>query len=221
MHVAFHNAPMQGDRSARVVCPRCGLPWAGEPERCARCGTLRPDAVADIRQRGDAARRDLHARKTQADLLFLVGLLLGGPAITFWGHALVGGVIVLAGGAASIIRRHTEWSTAGAVVAGAGAALAVAAWVFEPVGAAIDETRATESARAAYADAMADRDADVYVEARGPALVAIWFVVPDASAGECGQYPDARMRRHLAELGFLRVVVEVRNRAGGLCSFPP
>lgn len=212
---------MSADQSAGGACPFCGLPYAGNPERCSRCGKLLPPAVADIRRRGEAARRGLHTRKTQADLLFLVGLLLGGPAITIWGHAVVGGFIVLAGGAASVLRRYTEWSTAGTVVAGVGAALAVAAWVFEPAGDAIDETRATESARAAYAEAVAAQDPDIYVEARGPALVAIWFEVPDARAGACGDYPDARVRRHLAELGFLRVVVGARNRAGGLCSFPP
>jgi hypothetical protein len=212
---------MSADRSAGGVCPSCGLAYAGGPGRCLRCGTLHPDAVADIRRRGDDARRGVHARKAQADLLFLAGLLLGGPAVTFWGHALAGAVVILAGGAASVLRRYTEWSTVGTLVAGVGAALAVAAWVFEPVGDAIDETRATEAARAAYAEAIAAQDADVYVEARGPALVAIWFEVPDADAGACGDYPDARVRRHLAELGFLRVVVAVRNRAGGLCSFPP
>ncbi len=203
------------------ICPFCARPYRGAPRRCPRCGELLPAAVDDIRRRGEAERRRLHARKTQADLLFLLGLVLGGPAITFWHHPVVGGCVVLAGGIASVLRRHTEWSTAGTVVVGGAAALAVAAWVFEPARDAVEETLATEAARAAYVEAMAARNPDIYMQARGPALVAVWFTVPETLAGDCGDYPDDRVRRHLAELGFLRVVVEGRNRAGGLCSFAP
>ena len=42
------------------------------------------------------------------------------------------------------------------------------------------------------------------------------------SAGAaCGAYPDEAVRRHLAELGFLRVVVAMPVEGAGVCSFRP
>jgi cellulose synthase/poly-beta-1,6-N-acetylglucosamine synthase-like glycosyltransferase len=64
-------------------------------------------------------------------------------------------------------------------------------------------------------------DPDVLVQSCGVGHVAVWFNVPDDFEGECGEYPAAAIREHLAELGFLRVVVAARNQGGGLCSFSP
>ena len=84
-----------------------------------------------------------------------------------------------------------------------------------------EETPVAESARAAYVQAFSDLGPDVLVEARGAGHVAVWFNVPDEFEGEYGEYPSESVRERLASLGFLRVVVAVRNQGGGLCSFRP
>ena len=68
---------------------------------------------------------------------------------------------------------------------------------------------------------VSELDPDVLVQSRGVGQVAVWFNVPDDFEGECGEYPAAAIGEHLAELGFLRVVVAARNQGGGLCSFSP
>jgi hypothetical protein len=73
----------------------------------------------------------------------------------------------------------------------------------------------------AYVQALSELDPDVLVQSCGVGHVAVWFNVPDDFEGECGEYPAAAIREHLAELGFLRVVVAARNQGGGLCSFSP
>ena len=69
--------------------------------------------------------------------------------------------------------------------------------------------------------ALSEMDPDVVVESRGLAHVAVWFTVLGGVEGECGEYPAARVREHLATLGFRRVVVAGMNQSGGLCSFAP
>jgi hypothetical protein len=148
-----------------------------------------------------------------------VGLLLGGPLISFAGELRVGAFVVLAGAAASVLRRYTDWSTPGTVVVGSLGALLVAALLSPPVPA--EEQRGAEDARRAYAGALGAQDPDILVEPRGPSLVTIWFTLPREMTGACGDYPPAETRRHLADLGFVRVVVGERNASGGLCSFAP
>lgn len=218
--MAAMSAPRSSPGSPGV-CPFCALAYAGNPNQCNRCGTLLGEAALDVQRVAAAERRLIRSRKAFSDTLFLVGLLLGGPIITLGDNVVVGGFIVLAGGVASVLRRYTDWSLPGTLVVGALGALAVAAWVIDPARDAVEETLATESARVAYVQALADPEHDLYVQARGAGHVAIWFSVSDAQAAECGEYPPAEVRRHLAELGFLRVVVEERNQSGGLCSFAP
>ena len=59
------------------------------------------------------------------------------------------------------------------------------------------------------------------MEARGPGLIALWFTVPAEMSQKCGDFPSVEVRTHLADLGFVRVVVARQNQSGGLCSFAP
>lgn len=203
------------------LCPFCELAYTGAPNRCTRCGTLLGEAAQDAKRIGAAERRLLRTRKAWSDTLFLVGLLLGGPIMTLGHNVVVGGFVVLAAGAASVLRRYTDWSLPGTLVIATLGALAVAAWIIDPANDAVEETRAGETARLAYVQTLADPGDDLRVQARGVGHVAVWFTVGEAQAHECGEYPAPEVRAHLAELGFLRVVVEERNQSGGLCSFAP
>lgn len=178
-------------------------------------------AAADLAHLGNAERKLLRSRKAASDTLFLIGLLLGGPLTTLSDHFRLGSLVILAGGAASVLRRYTSWSLPGVVVIGSLLAVVPAALVVEPAHRAVEQTRAGEDARVAFAEALDRPDDDVGVEPRGSGAVAIWFTVPQPQAGDCGTYPPAEVRAHLAELGFLRVVVAAPNQAGGLCSFVP
>lgn len=202
-------------------CPFCGLAVQGSPNACSRCGTLLADAAGDLRRLGERERRLLRSRKASSDTLFLVGLLLGGPMITLGGRFELGSFVVLAGGVASVLRRHTSWSLAGTLTIACLLAGLAATLLLEPAHQAVEETLADEAARQAYTAALDGRDPDVLVEARGPGGVTVWFTLPQAMAGDCGTYPPYEVRAHLAELGFLRVVVTAANQAGGLCSFVP
>lgn len=205
-------------------CPFCGLQFAGSPEVCSRCGTLLRQAREDIRREGKRARKALHTRKAMADLFFLVGLLLGGPMMTLGGEVRLGLFIVLAGGVASVLRRYSEWSTPGTVVVGVLTAALVATWVVEPVremAEDVADVEAGEEGRRAFVTAWAGEEPDIVAEARGPGAITLWLRVPAVLAGECGSFPPQEVRTHLAELGFRRVVVADRSRAGGLCSFTP
>ena len=87
---------------------------------------------------------------------------------------------------------------------------------------AVEDIMAAEEARVAFAAALDDQDQDVFVHTRGGKHFAIWFTAPSDVAGECGDYPAARVREHLKDLGFRRVVVTgVTSDGGGLCSFRP
>lgn len=141
--------------------------------------------------------------------------------ITLGDQALLGGFIALAGGAASVLRRHTDWSLPGTLVIASLLAGLAATLVLEPAQHVVEETRTDDAARLAYVAALNGQDPDVLVEGRGPGAVTAWFTLSQEVAGECGRYPPPEVRAHLAELRFLRVVVAERNRMGGLCSFPP
>jgi len=203
------------------ACPFCALPYEGTPNECPRCGTLLGAAAGDFARLGEAERKLLRSRKAISDTLFLIGLLLGGPLSTLAGHFRLGSLVILAGGATSALRRYTSWSLPGVMAIGSLLAAVVAALVVEPAHRAVEETRAGEDARLAFAEALDRPDDDVSVEARGAGAVAVWFTMPQSEAGGCGDYPPAEIRAHLAELGFLRVVVAQPNQAGGLCSFVP
>ena len=203
------------------ACPFCALRYAGAPAECPRCGTCLAVPDEELERLGKAERNLLRSRKAISDTLFLIGLLLGGPLCTLGGNVLLGSFVVLAGGAASVLRRYTSWSLPGTVVIGSLLAAVAAALFVEPANRAVEGLSAGEEARLAYATGLDRSDDDVGVEARGAGAVAIWFTVPHGEAGECGDYPALAVRAHLAELGFLRVVVVDRNQAGGLCSFVP
>jgi hypothetical protein len=149
--------------------------------------------------------------------MFLIALLVGGPVMTVGGDVQTGLFIVLAGGLSSALRRYSSWSTPRTVLVGSVLAL-IGATLLVDTAPTPDEVLAAEAARAAYVSALSDLDPDVLVETRGVGHIAVWF---NGSEVECGLYPDERVRRHLGELGFRRVVVAGRNQAGGLCSFRP
>jgi len=203
------------------VCPFCALRFPDARSECPRCGMLLGAAAEDLHGLGGAERTLLRSRKAISDTLFLIGLLLGGPISTIGDRPTLGGFIVLAGGGASVLRRHTTWSLPGTVVIGSLLAALAAALVVEPGHRAMDDLHVGEDARLAYAAALDKPEDDVGVEARGADAVAIWFTLPQSDTGECGAYPATEVRAHLAALGFLRVVVAVPNQAGGLCSFVP
>lgn len=175
---------------------------------------------ADARGVRSDAQRRLRRRKTVADALFMAGLLLGGPLLTGGGDLRAGLFVVLAGGLASVLQRYTDWSTVGTLVTGAVAAATVAVLVMDPAD-DVEPAVTDPEARGAFAEALSGLAEDVFVEARGPGLITIWFTVPAGLSGECGDYPPAEVRTHLADLGFRRVVVTQRNQSGGLCSFVP
>lgn len=203
------------------TCPFCALRYQGSPNACPRCGTLLGAASEDLRRLGARERTLLRTQRALADTLFLVGLLLGGPLITLGGRLELGLLVVLAGALASALRRYSSWSLPGILAVATLGALVVAAVVIEPAQHAVEETRAGEEARRAYVDALDRRDEDVHVHTGGPAALAVWFTFPHGGVVECGAYPPAEVRDHLAELGFARVVVTARSEAGGLCSFSP
>lgn len=206
---------------AAGACPFCGLPVPAAANQCPRCGTLLGEAAEDAKRLGARERALLRSRKATADTLFLVGLLLGGPMATLGGRFQLGSFAILGGGVASVLRRYTDWSLPGIMVIASLLAGVTATVVLEPAHHALEVTVDTEDARRAYVAALDARDPDVHVEGRGAAVVAVWFTLPHSAAGSCGSYPSAEVRSHLAELGFLRVVVVDRNAAGGLCSFAP
>lgn len=201
-------------------CGFCGYTYSGRPNQCKRCGHLLNHVVGDVRRLGQERRRRIRSQKAISDTIFLIGLLLGGPIMTFGSNFGAGLFVVLAGGISSVLRRYTDWSTPGTVVVGSVVALIVATGVADapPDPEAV---LAAEVARGAYVMALSQGDPDVIVESRGLGHIAVWFTVPGEVEGECGEYPPARVREHLAALGFRRIVVAMQNRSGGLCSFRP
>jgi hypothetical protein len=203
------------------VCPFCGSAYDAVPNQCPRCGTLLGVAAEDLAHLGRAERRLLQSRKALADLFFLVGLLVGGPMMSFGGQVRIGAFVVLAGAVASMLRRYSDWSTPGTVLVGSLVALVAASWVVEPSAGHTAEASAAQDARRGYATALSSQDPDILVEARGPSLVTLWYTIPAEMTGSCGQYPSQGTRTHLRELGFKRIVVREPNGHGGVCSFAP
>jgi hypothetical protein len=116
---------MPSEPASRQFCPTCGGPVPVGSDVCPRCGMPGASArggpdSADTRTRSEAARR-----KTNADLLFLAGLVLGGPLMTFGGRFHLGLSLVLAGAFASVLRRYTGMSLGSSLMLGAAAAVAV------------------------------------------------------------------------------------------------
>ncbi len=202
-------------------CPFCGLLYEGKPRRCHFCRMLINEGAEDVERLIRSERKLLHTRKALSDTLFLIGLLLGGPMIALGENLQLGLFIVLAGGFASILRRHSNWSTPGTVVIGSLGAMVAASILVDPSADVPEDTLAAEEARAAFASALDDQDLDVFVHTRGGGHIAIWFTAPLDLVGECGEYPVSRVREHLKDLGFRRVVVAGVNKSGGLCSFSP
>jgi hypothetical protein len=199
-------------------CTFCGWRYTGRPNECKRCGTLLNDAAEDAKRQVEVGRRTIKAHKALADTFFLMGLLLGGPMMSFGGNLRIGLFIVLAGGFASTPRRYTGLSTTVAVTLGCLGGIIAAVTLVAP---AADSPEDTGVARAAYASVLAQQNLDVFVDTRGLENVAIWFTVPQDLLGECGMYPAPEVRAHLRDLGFRRVVVKMLNQSGGLCSFSP
>lgn len=168
----------------------------------------------------EAARSALSRRKGSADLLFLAGLLLGGPVMTLGGRLRLGLFLVLAGAFASVLRRYTGASLGGSVAMGAAVAALVAAVAVDGPDAG-PSTPDAEAARASYVAELArEYEPDGRVEGRGPGLITVWFFLPEQGR-PCGTVPPEPVRRRLADLGFSRVVVADRSEAGSVCSFEP
>lgn len=218
-HVYHGIMPADAPRRA---CPTCGTPVPALADTCPRCGMPAASSRGGAQDEESAAARTAVARrKGGADLLFLGGLLLGGPVMTVGDHLRLGLFLVLAGGFASVLRRYAGASLGGAVALGAAGAALVAAVVVSPPEADAAGS-AGEEARTAYiAELAEDYEPDGRVEARGPCLITAWFFLPEQGSPRCGSVPPGPVREHLAELGFKRVVVSDRSEAGSVCSFEP
>jgi hypothetical protein len=203
------------------TCPFCGFKYMGSPAHCSKCGTIQESAREAIREEGKGARRHLRFQRASSDLFFLIGLLLGGPMMSLGGEIRLGLILVLAGAFSSVLRRYTEWSTPGTVGIGILTATLVATAAIDATPEPEEDGGVGEGVRLAYVQALGDQDLDVLVESRGLGAVTIWFHPPQVMAVKCGSYPAPRIRTHLAELGFHRVVVVGRNEKGGMCSFRP
>lgn len=173
---------------------------------------------------GRERRRALGRRKNTADLFFLLGLVAGGPLVSFDLQPTAGLVLILSGGIASALVRYAAFSPSGALLVGVLGSITAVTGVLGPAEGGADASADTrELARTAYADELARRyeSEGLLVEARGPGAVTIWFHPPAALEIVCGTFPDAPTRRHLAELGFMRIVLNVRSEDSGICSFHP
>jgi hypothetical protein len=202
------------------TCGFRAFTYYGRPNLCAQCGTLLHEPAEEARRDVDDRFRRIWWEKARSDSLFLFGLLAGGPLMAIGSTFRIGLFIALAGALSSVVRRYSNFSTAGTLVVGSVLSL-IAATLFVDTPVTEEEALAAELARAAYVQGLSDLDPDVLVETRGIGHVAVWFNVPPEFEGECGEYPSESVREHLAGLGFLRVVVAVRNQGGGLCSFRP
>jgi hypothetical protein len=206
------------------ACPHCGKALAGRPNRCPHCKKLLGEAAHDLKRVAVEERRLERGRKNAADILFLAGLLGGGPPLSLAGRTGLGLFVLLAGGVASAIYRYTRSSPGGSLlIAGLGAAVVAAAVAIPGGGDTPEDAQADEAARTAYVGALA-RDVEAaggVVEARGPGQITVWFELPTETGAECGGYPDPTVREHLAQLGFVRIVVASPTERAGVCSFRP
>ncbi len=206
---------------SRRPCSYCGERVPPAVAACPACGAPREDGGdSDLGrpQRSEGARR-----KSRADLLFLVGLLVGGPVMTLGDRFQTGLFLVLAGGFSAVLRRYSRLSlTASVLIGGLGAGLVAAVAADSPTPS--DVPALAVAALAAYVTelnigAVANGGR---VETRGSGLEGVWFLLPDwEDPGECGSVPDADTREHLASLGVQNIVVAGGIEAGGICSFEP
>ena len=217
------------------MCPYCKRALEGRPNQCPHCGKLVGDAAHDLKRVAADERSRVARQKTVADVLFLVGLLIGGPLISqagrsvtallapLGGHVRVGLFVLLAGAAASALYRWTQSSLLAALlIAGLGAA--VVAVAVTPAGSdAAEPEHVAEDARDAFITAIGKdlEPAGGLAEARGPGSIVAWFEVPGDMPVGCGDFPDPQVRVHMAALGFERIVVGGRAADGSVCSFKP
>jgi hypothetical protein len=179
-----------------------------------------PDPVAV----GQDRRRAMSRKKNVSDLFFLIGLLTGGPLVSFDIQFTLGLVLILGAGVASALVRYTAFSAPGALLVGGLSALTFVSAVLGPPQPPNDEESDTrEAARESYVGELTrqfDRDGTL-VEARGAGAVTVWFFPPAVLETSCGAFPDEPIREHLAALGFRRIVVNIRSESQGVCSFRP
>ncbi|GMR12233.1 MAG: hypothetical protein BMS9Abin29_0422 [Gemmatimonadota bacterium] len=173
---------------------------------------------------GQGRRRGISRKKNVADLFFLIGLLTGGPLVSFDVQFTLGLVLMLGAGVAAALVRYTAFSATGALLAGGLSALTVVSAVLGPPDPSDDmDSDTREAAREAYVGELArqfERDG-IVVEARGASAVTVWFFPPAVLETSCGAFPDEPVREHLAALGFRRIVVNIRSEGKGVCSFHP
>lgn len=183
------------------------------PGASARGGA--PESAARV-------HRESSLRKTRSDLLFLAGLLLGGPIMTLGGRFRLGLFLVLAGGIASVLHRYSRASLGGGMALGAAAAALIAVVLVGSPGSSTADG-VPEEERALFIEELAQASGpDSRVEARGPGLFTVWFFIPDEVGGSaCGTVPAGPIRDRLRDLGFRRVVVADRTTQGSLCTFEP
>lgn len=181
------------------------------------------DPLPDLKRVAFDERRRIASRRNTADLLFLAGLVTGGPLLSLGGRARLGLFVLLVGASASALYRFARSSLPAALLIGGLGSAAVAVAVTDSPSGAAEDAHVGEAARSAYVTALQpDLDAEGgLVEARGPGQITVWFQLPAVGEAGCGAYPDPAVRRHLAELGFVRVVVATRIEGAGICSFKP
>jgi hypothetical protein len=205
------------------LCPHCGRPLPGRPNRCPYCGRLLGEAQDDLKKVAAEERAILARRKNVADGLFLAGLLVGGPLLSLGGRTRLGLFVLLGGAAASGLYRWARSSLPAALLIGGLAAGVVAVAVTNPSGTNEDEVQVQADARGAYVGALAHdlEPLGGLAEARGPDGIIAWLQLPPDETVGCGSYPDAQTRIHLAQLGFVRVVIANETAQGVVCSFKP
>lgn len=229
LHMGLPLSPMPSDTVSDRSCPECGMMLPPQWDECPWCAGSMDDAVAegaapDPLAIGQDRRRGISRKKNASDLFFLIGLLTGGPLVSFDIQFTLGLVLILGAAVASALVRYTAFSAPGALLVGGLSALTLVSAVLGPPQPADDEDSDTrEAAREAYVGELAlqfERDG-IVVEARGGGAVTVWFFPPAVLETSCGAFPDEPIREHLAALGFRRIVVNIKSEGQGVCSFRP
>ena len=221
--------PSDAVSDSNRLCPECGMMLPPQWDECPWCSGSMDDigtagATPDPRAIGQERRRGISRRKNVSDVFFLMGLLSGGPLVSFDIQFTFGLVLMLGAGVASTLVRYTAFSAPGALLAGGLGALTFVSAVLDPPGPAdVEDSDTREAAREAYVGELARQfEGDgIVVEARGGGAVTVWFFPPAVLATSCGAFPDKPIREHLAALGFRRIVVNIRSEGQGVCSFHP